>query len=290
MLREDAECAGLLPFRGLWGLLRMRALGWLRAGSRLLRRSLGGGGFRSQLGEGRLPDDGAPLHAAVLLRRRERVAAPELGEAGAAVEARCFGASDLERVEPDARADPTRVRTAIAERQGDHAVRHSREEQNGELERAARIIETDHILVRKTERFGGLRAHERGIVPGQLGERIGKLLQPPVVREAAVVKRRRREEHDLQTTRRSRAAWPAELRKGLRFASWARLRGARCRQAAHHARRGSTSCRTRPRPGSVSRCPARCRSPDDPCRRPSAPALRRRFVRRTGEGSAAGRR
>ena len=135
---------------------------------------------------------------------------PSLGELDAAVEAGRLGASDRERVEPDARANPSRVRTAVAERQGDDAVRHAGEEPDGELERAARIFETDHILVRKTERLGGLRAHERGIVPGQLGEGIGKLLQPPVVREAAVVKRRGRDEHDLQAARRSRRAWPAE--------------------------------------------------------------------------------
>ena len=39
----------------------------------------------------------------------------ELGESDAAVEARSLGASDPERVEPDAGANPTRVRTAIAD-------------------------------------------------------------------------------------------------------------------------------------------------------------------------------
>ena len=116
-----------------------------------------------------------------------------------AVEARRFGASDRERVESDSRANPTRVRTAVADRQGDHAVRHAGKDPDGKLERAARVIDTDHILARETERFGGLRAHERGVVPGELGEGIGKLLQPPVVRESAVVKRRRGQEHDLQS-------------------------------------------------------------------------------------------
>src|SRR5260370_170215 len=41
---------------------------------------------------------------------------------------------------------------------------------------------------------------ESGVVPGQLGERIGKLLQPPVIREVAVVKRGRGKEHELQPT------------------------------------------------------------------------------------------
>ena len=99
--------------------------------------------------------------------------------------------SDRERVEPDARADPARVRTAVAKRQGHHAVRHAGEDPDGKLERAARVVDTDHVFVRETECLGGLRAHERGVVPRELGEGIGKLLQPPVVREPAVVKRRR---------------------------------------------------------------------------------------------------
>ena len=90
-----------------------------------------------------------------------------------------LGASDRERVEPDPRADPTRVRTAVAERQGDHAVRHAGEDPDGKLERAAGIVETDPILVRETERFGGLRAHERGVVPGQLGEGSGSSCSHP---------------------------------------------------------------------------------------------------------------
>ena len=222
----------------------MRALGCPPAAA--VPPSLGGGGFRSKLGQGRLAHDGAPLHAAVLLGRRERVRARELGEFDPAVEARCLGASDRERVEPDPRADPTRVRTAVAERQGDHAVRHAGEEPNGELERAARIVETDHILARKAERLGGLRAHERGVVPGQLGEGIGKLLQPPVVREAAVVKRGGGEEHDLQATRRSRAAWLAEAPSARRRPSSAKgcpVRSGTTSGSSLPAR--NPSCRTR---------------------------------------------
>ena len=205
-------------------------------------------------------------------------------------------ASDRERVEPDARANPSRVQTPVAKRKGDDAVRHAGEDPDRKLERAARVIETDHILVRKTERFGGLRAHERGVVPGELGEGIGKLLQPPVVREAAVVKRRGREEDDLEATRSHRRLPPScrsgapSSAKGCRVRDRERLREARCRTGIHRAGRGSTSCRSRPRPGSASRSPARCRSRDDPCRRPSAPALQRAFVRRTAGGSAAGRR
>ncbi|MGE5813016.1 MAG: TAT-variant-translocated molybdopterin oxidoreductase, partial [Acidobacteriota bacterium] len=97
----------------------------------------------------------------------------------------------------------SRAETTIAKRESHHAVGHAGQDPDRKLERAARVIETDHILVRKTERLRGFGAHERGVVPGELGQRIGKLLQPPVVRESAVVKPRGREEHDLQVARRS---------------------------------------------------------------------------------------
>jgi len=56
----------------------------------------------------------------------------------------------------------------------------------------------DQILVLQPEGAGGGRADERGVVPGQLGDRIGELLEPAVVREAPVVERRRAAEDDLQ--------------------------------------------------------------------------------------------
>ena len=122
----------------------MRDLGSLRPLRRSVRvGALAGSRFRSKCGQGRLAHDGASLHAAVLLGRRERISARELGEADPAVEAWCLGASDPERVEPDPRADPTGVRTAVAERQGDHAVRHSGKEPDGKLERAAGVVEAD---------------------------------------------------------------------------------------------------------------------------------------------------
>ena len=204
--------------------------------------------IRSKRGQGRLAHDGAPLHAAVLLGRRERVRARELGECDPAVEARCFGASDRERVEPDPRADPTRVRTAVAERQGDHAVRHSGEEPDGELERAAGIVEADPILVCEAERFGRLRADERGVVPGQLGEGIGKLLQPPVVREAAVVKRGGGEEDDLQATAVRQALRPFAERAAAEVRRASSARGCPVRvgtTSGSSLPERNPSCRTR---------------------------------------------
>ena len=74
--------------------------------------------------------------------------ARELREFDPAGKARCRGASDRERIEPNPRADPACVRTAVADRQGDDAVRHAGENPDGNLERAARVLDADHLLVR----------------------------------------------------------------------------------------------------------------------------------------------
>src|SRR5918995_5143883 len=113
------------------------------------------------------------------------------------------------------------MRPTIADRQGNHAVGHAGEYPDGKLERTARVLDAYQILAREAERLGRLRAHEGGVVPGELGERIGKLLQPPVVRKPAVMKRRRRQEDDLEAAARlllSRgcaADQASECRKGL---------------------------------------------------------------------------
>src|SRR5688572_33391260 len=113
-LREDAERPGdSFLGRGWGGLSRPRAFGlrWLRSV------------FRSKLGEGRLANDGAALHAAVVLSRRERMRAPDPGERDAAVEARCPGGSDGEGIEPHPGTDPSRAPTTVAKGEGHHAGR-----------------------------------------------------------------------------------------------------------------------------------------------------------------------
>src|SRR5262245_9077171 len=65
------------------------------------------------------------------------------------------------------------------------------------------MIETDEVLVCNAKRLGGLHAHDRGVIPRELGERIRKFLQPAIISKTAVVKGWRRQEDDLQSTRRS---------------------------------------------------------------------------------------
>src|SRR5207253_1596694 len=119
----------------------------------------------SKFGHRGLADDGPALHAAVVLRRRERVGASELAEHDAAVESRRLGRSDFECIEPDSRSNPSGALTTVAKGEGHHIVRHAWEDPDWKLERAARVIDTHHLLVGKTEGLGGLRAHERGVVP-----------------------------------------------------------------------------------------------------------------------------
>ena len=114
--------------------------------------------------------------------------------------------------------NPSRAHSSVAKGEGDHAVRHAGKDPQGKIERAARVIETHQLLARKTERLGGLRTHERGVVPGELRQGIGKLLQPPVVRETAVVKRRGGEEDDLQVTREIRTRLARRSASGAKAA------------------------------------------------------------------------
>src|SRR6185295_4362647 len=97
-----------------------------------------------------LADEGPALHAAVVLRHRERVRASDFAEFYAAVESRRRGCTDFERIEPDSGTNPPHPLTAIAKREGHHAIRHSGEDPDRKLERAARVVETHQLLVRKT--------------------------------------------------------------------------------------------------------------------------------------------
>ena len=77
---------------------------------------------------------------------------PALVSLDAPAEVRRLGASDDVGVEPDTRADPPRVRPPVAERYGNHPVRHPRDDPDRKLHGAARVLDTDDVLVRQTER------------------------------------------------------------------------------------------------------------------------------------------
>src|SRR5262245_50096390 len=129
LLVEDAE--------GAWNASALRSLVRLRRMLALASRRPGGR-FRSKLRDGGLTDERPALHAAVVLCRRERVRAGDFGERHAVVEAGGLGASDGKRIETHPRADTSRARAAVAERERHHTVRHAWKDGDRKLERAPR--------------------------------------------------------------------------------------------------------------------------------------------------------
>ena len=59
----------------------------------------------------------------------------------------------------------------------------------GALQRAALVGQLQHVARLHAQAVRGRRAEDRGVVPGELGDRLGQFLQPAVVGEAAVVNR-----------------------------------------------------------------------------------------------------
>ena len=93
----------------------------------------------------------------------------------------------------------TGAAAAVAEMDGDAVVRVAGHGEDGAADRAATIVQRHDVaddlavlaaLHRRTtadiQPFGRRRAHEDGVVPGELRDRLGQLLQPAVVRETAV--------------------------------------------------------------------------------------------------------
>ena len=91
------------------------------------------------------------------------------------------------------------------------------------LDGSALVLERDHVgLVAqgvlgqgKAEALGELRAHYRHVVPGQLGEGLGQLLKPAVVREAPVPDARIRAKHELELRSRNRLRRAGPLPRAL---------------------------------------------------------------------------
>ena len=114
------------------------------------------------------------------------------------------------RVEAHAVADAAGARAAVAEVHGHGAVGVARQHPERRHDRAAaerELGELGHVAARgllrlhAAESGGGLRAHERHVVPGDLAERLRQLLQPAEVGEAPVEDGRIRAERDLEPVR-----------------------------------------------------------------------------------------
>src|ERR1035437_3831112 len=167
------------------------------------------------------PHEVAPLHVEVVLRRGELVrAARLLNRGGRDPEAR--GRAEGVGIHAGAVADAARARAAVAKMQRHDVVGLAGQDPDGRGERRGAYGDPDEILVLHAEFFRRPGAHVRGVVPGQLRQRLRNFLQPPVVREAAVEKARVGPEDDFDAVRRrpgdrrgSRNArpWPEDFRR-----------------------------------------------------------------------------
>ena len=73
-----------------------------------------------------------------------------------------------------------------------------------DLQAAAVELEANHVAVGHAQLPGRLGAEERGVAPGELGDRVGELLEPAVVGEPAVVDLGVALQHQLEVVGRER--------------------------------------------------------------------------------------
>ena len=131
-------------------------------------------------------DDVAALERPVILRADQVVASPM---------ARSFGRAEPRRgppaqqvgVEAGAVADAPGAGAAVADVDGDRVGGVAWGDPHRHPQHAAFVPDLDQVAVLDLERLGRVRRDQRGVVPGQLGHRLGHFLQPAVVGEAAVV-------------------------------------------------------------------------------------------------------
>ena len=154
-----------------------------------------------------------PLELVVGLRRGERVspAGPGNLQAGRDIGA-CPGAKFV-RIEAGPLGDATDGPT-VAERNTDAVVGVARGDHRGDLQRPAVEGQLHEVAVVDFEGLGRRGAEQRGVVPAELGDGVGGLLEPAVVGIAAVVDARIARVGQLQRVER-RGRGPAEVAEGL---------------------------------------------------------------------------
>ena len=137
-------------------------------------------------------------HGVVVLRQGEQVGAAALGDRRAGEEASRHGAAERVGVEAnliccDAAAEGAAV--AHGHEDGEVGDAGRDEHRNGDFAAIDRQLDEVRRLLAglvaraeaEAELARRLGADHRSVVPGQLGDRVGKLLQPGIVGEAAVV-------------------------------------------------------------------------------------------------------
>ena len=187
---------------------------------------------------------------------------------------RCRRAQRVD-VEAGAVADASGARAAVAEMKRQRVGRVPGRNPHRDAQRVVALPQLDDVAADERQARGGRRPDQRGVVPGELGERLRQLLQPGVVGEAAVVDARIGPEDDFEPLRRRCAA----LRRACRLH---RHRLRRERGVRHRRRRAASGASRDRMPRSRLRRQRRHRRRRAPA---AAPARGRRAAWR-----AAGRR
>ena len=96
-------------------------------------------------------------------------------------------------------ADATSSRTTVAQRHTDRALRCARHDEHRQVELLAiGCRQPHHFALLNLHRGSRDRTHYRGVIPRQLGNELGRLLQPTIVGETAVVHLRTTAEYNLE--------------------------------------------------------------------------------------------
>ncbi len=144
------------------------------------------------------PHEVSSLERPVILRRRQGIslARPDQLDAGCDVQGTRH--SQRVHVEADAVADAARPRAPVAQVQRQRVGGVAWRQPHRHLQRPAALPQFHDVAAQQRQPRGGGRRDERRVVPGQLGQRLRKLLQPGVVGEPPVVDVGIGSKHDLE--------------------------------------------------------------------------------------------
>ncbi len=143
------------------------------------------------------PHERPPLHVLVMLRRHELVRPAGLRDLQSRLPPERVRRAERVGVEAGLRAELARPRAAVPQGERRRVVRMARKDPRRGLDRAPAAGEPQDVFAGNPEARRGRGRKEHGVVPRQLRDRLGQLLQPRVVREPPVVDRRIGAEADL---------------------------------------------------------------------------------------------
>ena len=144
-------------------------------------------GLRRQVGERELANQVAALHRVVFLGRGQARPATGRRDLQAGGDIRRLGGTQGIGVVANVLADVAACGPAVAESHADRVIGLAGEQHGRNFQAPAVKLQADHVAIDHAQLAGRLRAQQRGVAPGELGDRVRELLEPAVVGVAAVI-------------------------------------------------------------------------------------------------------